>query len=129
MPRPVKWRRVCCLPERSRFGPLDIQPEANNVVVMTVDEYEAIRLIDLVNLTQKECAEQMNIGRGTVQGIYTEARKKLADALINGKMLCINGGEYKLCDSYPNGCGIGCCRRSKELELVDGSGEPYIQTK
>lgn len=117
------------MPERSRFGPLDIQPESNNIIVMTVDEYESIRLIDLVNLTQEECAEQMDIGRSTVQGIYTEARKKLADALVNGKMLCIDGGEYKLCDSYPNGCGIGCCRRASELEFADGSDEPYIQIK
>jgi predicted DNA-binding protein (UPF0251 family) len=117
------------MPESNRFGPLDIPPESDHVVVMTVDEYETIRLIDLVNLTQEACAEQMNIGRGTVQGIYTEARKKLADALINGKMLCIDGGEYKLCDSYPNGCGIGCCGRGRELELIDGSDEPYTQTK
>ena len=70
---------------------------------MTVDEYEAIRLIDLSGLTQEECAGQMNISRTTVQGIYDEARKKLAESLVNGKILMIGGGEYQLCDGRGRG--------------------------
>jgi predicted DNA-binding protein (UPF0251 family) len=77
---------------------------------MTVDEYEAIRLIDLEGFTQQECAQQMNVARTTIQGIYAEARKKLAESLVNGKVLLIEGGEYRLCDGRGNGCGRGCHR-------------------
>lgn len=55
----------------------------------------------------------MNISRTTVQGIYDEARKKLAESLVNGKVLWIEGGEYQLCDGSGNGCGGGGCRRHR----------------
>jgi predicted DNA-binding protein (UPF0251 family) len=110
MPRPRKWRKVCCLPDSNRFGPLDSPADAVNTVNMTVDEYETIRLIDLDGFTQEECAKQMNISRTTVQGIYDEARKKLAESLVNGRVLWIKGGEYQLCDGRGNGCGRGGCR-------------------
>ena len=113
MPRPRKWRKVCCLPDSNRFGPLDSPADAVNTVNMTVDEYETIRLIDLDGFTQEECANQMNISRTTVQGIYDEARKKLAESLVNGKVLWIEGGEYQLCDGSGNGCGRGGCRRHR----------------
>ena len=102
MPRPRKWRRVCCLPDSNRFGPLDSPLDTENTVNMTVDEYETIRLIDLDGFTQEECANQMNISRTTVQGIYYEARKKIAESLVNGKVLWIEGGEYQLCDGRGN---------------------------
>ncbi|WP_099084102.1 DUF134 domain-containing protein [Desulforamulus profundi] len=113
MPRPRKWRKVCCLPESSRFGPLDSPANTENFVNMTVDEYETIRLIDLEGFTQEECASQMNIARTTVQGIYNDARKKLAEFLVNGKVLWIEGGEYQLCDGYGKSCGGGGCRRHR----------------
>ena len=113
MPRPMKWRKVCCLPERNKFGPLDVIMDEKNYIRMTVDEYETIRLIDLLGYTQEECAKQMNIARTTVQGIYSEARRKLAESLVNGKVLLIEGGEYRLCDGYRlgNGCRRVCHRR------------------
>lgn len=103
MARPMKWRKVCDLPESNRFGPLDSTGDTKNYVNMTVDEYETIRLIDLEGFTQEECATQMNIARTTVQGIYFKARKKLAELLVNGKVLIIEGGEYRLCDGLKNG--------------------------
>lgn len=117
MARPVKWRRVCCLPESSRFGPLDLKADTENHVIMTVDEYETIRLIDLEGFTQEQCATQMNVARSTVQGIYIEARKKLAESLVNGKILSIEGGEYRLCDDIKNGCGHGCHRRRRNKHI------------
>ena len=108
MARPTKWRKVCCLPESNKFGPLDASPDSKSAVNMTVDEYETIRLIDLEGFTQEECANQMNVARTTVQGIYTEARKKLAESLVDGKVLLIEGGEYRLCEGLGNSCGRGC---------------------
>ena len=113
MPRPIKWRKVCGLPDSSRFGPLDSPADAVNAVKMTVDEYETIRLIDLEGYTQEACAGQMNIARTTVQGIYNGARRKLAESLVNGKVLWIEGGEYRLCDGSGKGCGGGGCRRNR----------------
>lgn len=111
MPRPRKWRKVCCLPQSSRFGPLDVPADAT--VTMTVDEFESIRLIDLDGLTQEQCAAQMDISRTTVQGIYDSARKKLAQSMVNGKVLLIEGGEYRLCDGQGRGCGGSGCRRHR----------------
>ena len=113
MPRPRKWRRICCLPENTRFGPLDNPAQIENFIHMTFDEYETIRLIDLEGMTQEECAGQMNIARTTVQGIYNEARKKVAQSLVNGKVLFIKGGEYQLCDGFGKACRGGHCRRHR----------------
>jgi predicted DNA-binding protein (UPF0251 family) len=101
------------LPEINRFGPLDSAAISEENVIMTVDEYETIRLIDLEGFTQEECAAQMNIARSTVQGIYITARKKLAESLVNGKILLIEGGEYRLCEGTWNGCGRGCHRQRR----------------
>ncbi len=111
MPRPRKWRRVCELPNSNRFGPLNVLYDETKTVKMTVDEYEAIRLIDSEGLTQEQCSKQMDISRTTVQGIYDSARKKLAESLVCGKTLVIEGGEYRLCDDRSIGCGRGNCGR------------------
>ena len=113
MPRPRKWRKVCGLPDCNQFGPLNMVVSSNEHITMTVDEYETIRLIDLEGYTQEECARQMNIARTTVQGIYNDARQKLAKSLVNGEVLHIEGGEYHLCEEHKNGCGRGCCNRIK----------------
>ena len=63
---------------------------------MSLDEYEAIRLLDHLGLTQEACAVRMGVARTTVTAIYDSARKKLADALVNGKTLQIRGGSYAL---------------------------------
>lgn len=109
MPRPRKWRKVCCLPECDRFGPLDTAIVQEHFVTMTIDEYETIRLIDLEEFTQEACAKQMNIARTTVQGMYNDARRKIAESLVNGKVLRLEGGDYQLCNGSEKSCG-GCRR-------------------
>lgn len=79
---------------------------------MHVDEYETLRLIDMEGLTQEECADRMHVARTTVQRIYNEARKKVAEAIVKGQILCIEGGNYELCsDGEPQSKGCGRCRR------------------
>ena len=113
MPRPRKWRKVCCLPESCRFGPLAVP--ADDTVTMTAEGVESIRLSDLNGFT-------------TVQGIYDSARKKLAQSLVNGKVLLIEGGEYRLCDGQGRGCGgTGCCRRrcGRHFEDIENKAEGF----
>lgn len=101
------------MPQNCRFGPLDSPVDIDGHINMTVDEYETIRLIDLEGFTQEECAEQMDIARSTVQGIYAGARKKLAESLVDGRALLIEGGEYKLCDGSGGGRGPACHRNRR----------------
>lgn len=96
MPRPVKCRKVCCLPPYSRFEPAK-GPEKIETVSMTVEEFEIVRLIDWKGFSQERGAAEMGVARSTVQRIYGEARRKLADCLVNGKALKIEGGCYRLC--------------------------------
>lgn len=122
MARPIKWRKVCRLPESNKFGPLGSTSDNKDCINMKVDEYETIRLIDLEGFTQEECANQMNIARTTVQGIYTRARKKLAESLVNGKVLIIEGGRYQLCNGHGQRCGRGChmYRHGHNLGFIRG---------
>jgi len=123
MSRPVKWRKVCCLPETNLFGPLNAKNLDEGIITMSVEEYETIRLIDLEGMLQEECAESMNVARTTVQRIYNDARKKLADALINGNVLKIEGGNYKLCEEGQQVYGCGRCRRGRFKETPEESEE------
>ena len=111
MPRPMKWRKVCCLPESNKFGPLDLTLGDQEFVNMTVDEYETIRWIDVEGLMQEECAARMKVARTTVQKIYNEARRKLGLALVEGRMLRIEGGEYRLCEGEETVLNCGRCHR------------------
>lgn len=102
MPRPVRCRRIEQLPVYRSFSPDDITAAEN--VQMTVDEFEALRLLDNEGLTQEACASRMNIARTTVTAIYDSARKKVADALVHGKRLLITGGccEFEPVEIYQN---------------------------
>jgi len=112
MSRPRKCRRVCRMPYNISFGPTGGDVQNRCPVIMTVDEFEAIRLIDLEGMTQEECAKNMGVARTTAQSIYSSARYKLADCLTEGKELRIDGGEYELCENFnhPCHCGHKKCR-------------------
>ena len=106
MPRPRKCRRVCAMPETTAFAPVG-RPCEGEPLMLTVDEYEMLRLIDLEGLSQEECGQQTGVARTTVQLSYASARRKVAQALVTGRMLVISGGEYQLCGSA--GCGRRSC--------------------
>lgn len=118
MSRPQKKRRVCCEPVCRCFGPE--RSRSSGEILLTVDEYETIRLIDLENYTQEACAGQMQVSRTTVQSIYDAARKKLADALVNGRRLTVGGGDYVVCREYEEHCGRSgaLCRRWLEENFI-----------
>lgn len=114
MPRPCKRRRICAMPGCRRFAPEGGACPGRPPVEMTVDEFEAVRLIDLLGMTQEQCAAQMNVARTTAQAIYASARSKLAECLVEGRTLEILGGEYVLCNGETEHCGCGrACGRGR----------------
>lgn len=117
MPRPCKRRRICAMPEIRRFTPSGGTTEPA-VIRMTVDEFEAIRLIDREGLSQEECAKRMDVARTTAQAIYTSARSKIAQCLVLGQELVIEGGEYFLCGGSEPCCPgrhrHGCCKHKHQ---------------
>lgn len=122
MVRPLKCRRVCNMPANTTFG----SEQASKIIEMTVDEYETIRLIDLEGLTQEQCSVRMEVSRTTTQAIYSSAREKLADCLINNKLLKINGGDYRICEHSAK-CNKKCCHKMNRFkncakEQKNGSG-------
>ena len=126
MSRPVKCRRVCCLPRNDGFNPLCGGSE-ESAVILAVDEYEAIRLIDKEGFSQEQCGSYMKIARATVQQIYTSARKKLAEALVDGLPLRIAGGHYCLCDGNESYCGCGGCRRHRQRCMEEKRSETNMK--
>ncbi|SDY75070.1 DUF134 domain-containing protein [Tindallia californiensis] len=113
MPRPHKWRKVCGLPESDSFGPQTDSLRSKKTIVMSVEEYETIRLIDVEGLNQEACAKQMDVARTTVQKIYNDARKKVGETLVYGYKLKIEGGKYQLCEGVEALAGCGRCRRRR----------------
>ena len=112
MPRPRKCRKVCHLPMKREFVP---SGGAEQAVILTVDEYESIRLIDYQGFSQDECAGYMKVARSTAQYIYNSARNKIAKALVDGLALRSEGGDYSLCDGEEDFCGCGGCKKHRRL--------------
>lgn len=100
------------MPRNLRFAPVGC--ENTEVVNMTLDEYEAIRLIDSLRMNQEECAKMMGVARTTAQSIYNNARMKIAECIVEGKELHINGGDYFLCEEKVYECRH-CCKRKQRV--------------
>lgn len=112
MPRPRKCRKVCSFPNHRSFSPTEDAPPLPPVI-LTVDEYETLRLIDKECLSQEDCALRMNVARTTVQLVYANARRKLADVLVEGRPLRIEGGDFQLCNGINQGCHESGCPRNQ----------------
>ena len=102
MPRPRKRRFVQGRPIVNAFVPDSIPPWGRDEVVLPVEGLEAIRLNDFLGLDQGTAANMMNISRQTFGRILAEARAIVADALVTGKILKIEGGHF---DMPPRGRG------------------------
>lgn len=108
MPRHKKCRKICDFPHTLEFYPT--QKEKNDPpIIMTIDEYETIRLIDKEGFSQEQCSEFMAVARTTIQKIYENARKKLATAIVDGIPLRIDGGDFSLCDGDNKKCEYSGC--------------------
>lgn len=108
MPRPQRCRRICGEPCCRTFSPDNA--DGSEDVVLTLDEYEAVRLIDYHKLTHAQCAEQMDVSRTTITEIYEEARYKISCCIVGGRRLRIEGGNYRVCEMSAGCVGTGLCR-------------------
>lgn len=129
MPRPCCRRRISAEPPRTVFQPEGLSVADLPEVVLNLDEFEAIRLVDLLGQYQDEAAARMHVSRPTAGRVLERARRKIADALVHGKVLRIEGGcverspeetvECPRCHlPEPDAVG-GCprCRRQGRLAL------------
>lgn len=96
MPRPPKCRRVAFMPGVTYFKPAGVPLRILDEVCLSIEEAEAVRLKDLEDLEQEQCAERMNISRPTFQRVLGSARRKIADALLSGKAIRIEGGNFEM---------------------------------
>lgn len=112
MPRPRIPRRVWFKPWCRKFRPAGPRISPLEEVVLTIDELESIRLKDYEGLSQTEAAKKMNISQPTFQRLYESARKKIADAIVNGKIIRIEGGTYRM---MGRGRGLGRMFREGRL--------------
>jgi predicted DNA-binding protein (UPF0251 family) len=94
--RPVKCRRVSLIPGLTYFRPEGIPVRCLDEVRMSLEEAEAVRLKDIEGLEQEEGAHRMNVSRPTFQRVLTSARHKLADAVLTGKAIRIQGGHFEI---------------------------------
>ena len=121
MVRPQKNRRVAFNPEISYFKPRGIPMFDLEEVRLTVDQREAIRLSDLLGLSHEDAGRRMGVSRATFGRIVQRARQAVADALINGKAINVEGGSYNIISStrlfYCNSC-------NQEWEEPLGTGRP-----
>ncbi len=121
MVRPQKDRFIAFKPNTSYFKPRGIPMLDLDEVRLTVDEREAIRLSDLLGLSHEEAGQSMGVSRATFGRIIQRARKAVADAIINGKAINIEGGNFKMVDAARF---FRCRHCSHHWEELRGTGRP-----
>lgn len=112
MSRPTKFRKVDFFPKSTCFIPLGKPKCEVEEIALKIEELEAIRLKDIKELNQEECAAKMEVSRQTFQNIIDSARKKIAIALTEGNAIAIGGGNFK-----SKFCKFKCldCRNTYEI--------------
>ncbi len=120
MARPRNCRQVASMPGSDYFKPRGVPLSALEQVILTVDEFEAIRLADLENLYQEQAAEKMKVSRPTFGRIIDSAHQKVAEALVKGKALKIEGGEFKMAAMRK----FKCYECQYTWDLPYGTGRP-----
>ncbi|MEZ7868054.1 MAG: DUF134 domain-containing protein [Paludibacteraceae bacterium] len=120
MPRPKQNRKISNPPLMQGFKPFGIPRRMLNSVTLLYDEYEAVRLLDYEGMNQDQAAVQMNVSRPTLTRIYEKARKTIAQALVEGNMIMIEGGNVQFDRAWYR------CRRCYKLI---GGLENHVQCK
>ena len=122
MSRPKCCRHIGAMPGKTFFQPEGAAPSSFEAVLLTLDEYEAIRLADLEGLYQEQAASRMSVSRQTFGRIVEAAHRKIADVIVNGKALRIEGGPVSLAGAEPVRCprcrralGFTCGERNEPL--------------
>jgi len=127
MTRPRLFRRVGFEPEVTYFKPAGIRMVDLEESILTVDEFEAVRLKDLEGMEQEEAAKKMSISQPTFHRLILSARKKIADAIVNGKAIRIEGGNFMVQMPGRRGRGAGMGRgmgRGRGMGAGMGPGGP-----
>lgn len=124
MPRPSRCRRICGAPQVDTFCPNGCAE--GEPILLTLDEYEVIRLVDLEQQTHEQCAAQMDISRSTVQEIYESARHKIAACLVHGKPMRITGGNYRICGGQEHLLCGRCCQTQETNDKQKGEAAMKI---
>lgn len=136
MPRPKQFRKILSPPLMVGFKPFGIPRRELEEVILHYDEYEAVRLLDYEGMLQEQAAEKMNVSRPTLTRIYENARKTIAKAFVEGKMIIIEGGTvdfgkewfrcrkcHKLVDGVENHVPCKSCTSYGDEELKSIKGE------
>jgi predicted DNA-binding protein (UPF0251 family)/DNA-directed RNA polymerase subunit RPC12/RpoP len=124
MARPVKWRKIENVPAIAYFVPSEKGIAEVPENILKLEELEAIRLKDLEGLEQSECAEKMEVSRPTFQRILLSAREKIADSLVNGKAIHIEGGNFtqNICPVRCMDCGKEWLESFENIGAINGGG-------
>ncbi len=131
MTRPTKWRKIENVPAVPYFVPSDKEIPDVPKNILKLEELEAIRLKDLEGLEQGECADKMEISRPTFQRILLSAREIIADCLVNGKAILIEGGNYtqNICRVKCLDCGNEWMESFENLESANEYSCPACGSK
>ena len=126
MSRPHKKRRVCFTPTFTLFKPAGVPIKKTEIIELRLDELEAMRLANLEGLYQEDGAKRMNTSRATFGRILTDARRKVTDAIINGKPISVEGGNVAFCEGGDDGCeNADNCIYKKDAEDDNDVDEPF----
>ena len=128
MPRNTKCRKIFCFPDYYGFVPEEVGADHIETILMSLDEYEVIRLLDYEGLNQQECALRMDVARTTVTAMYENARKKLVRAIVEGNRerigvpvnLKSKGGKaMRAAVTYDNGNVFGHFGKTEKFKIYD----------
>ena len=107
MPRPITPRRIGFQPDVTYFKPAGKKLIELEETILSMEEFEAIRLKDLEGLEQEEAAKKMNVSQPTFNRVLKSGRKKIAEAIVKGKAIRIEGGTYFFSKGFGRGFGRG----------------------